>query len=255
MEIQDLSCGYQGAVVRNVTLNVDAGELWCVLGPNGVGKTTLFKTFLGLLKPLGGRVLFDGKDLHRWRHKELAKRIAYVPQSHEPPFPFLVEEVVAMGRNPHQSLIGRMRAEDRAAVDGALSLLGIGHLRGARYTRISGGERQLTLLARAIAQETAMLVLDEPTANLDFGNQARVLTSICALARDLKKTLVMTTHVPDHGFLPDCKVIMLSKDGPHRAGPGQEVVTEEAIRNLYHIENRIIHVKEYGKRTCIPLYP
>jgi iron complex transport system ATP-binding protein len=255
LEVENLTCGYHGkAVVRNVSIRAKDGELWCVLGANGIGKTTLFKTMLGLLKPIGGSVCFDGRNIQEIPHKERAKTIAYVPQSHAPAFSFSVEDVIAMGRNPYRaSFIGNRKPDDAAAIDNALGLVGIEHLRASLYTKVSGGERQLVLLARAIAQETPALVLDEPVSNLDFGNQARIIAHILRLVKTLNKTVVMTTHFPDHGFLPDCNVLLLYPDGTHRVGKGRDIVTERAIHNLYHIENRVIDLDEYQKKLCISL--
>lgn len=257
IEIKNVSCGYSGvAVVKNICISTGRGELWCVLGPNGVGKTTLFKTVLGLLKPLSGSITIDGLDLCCCSRKELAKKVAYVPQSHVPPFPFSVEEIIAMGRNPYQSSLGKISKVDKASIDKAIDVLNIGYLRGCTYTKISGGERQLVLLARAIAQETPIMILDEPVANLDFGNQARVIEHICKLAQNMNKTVVMTTHFPDHSFLPECNVILLQKNGKHCVGKGRDVVTEEAIHELYQINNRIVDIKECNKCTCVPMsYP
>jgi iron complex transport system ATP-binding protein len=254
LEVKNLTCGYHGkAVVRDVNLNAKDGELWCVLGANGIGKTTLFKTMLGILPPLDGSVCFDGRDIREIPYKERAKNIAYVPQSHVPPFSFSVEEVIAMGRNPYRTGFGTQKAEDAAAIDDALDTIGIKHLKSSFYTHISGGERQLVLLVRAIAQQTPVLVLDEPVSNLDFGNQARVIAHIRRLVKRLNKTVVMTTHFPDHSFLPDCNVVLLYPDRAHHSGKGRNVVTERAIHDLYHIENRIVDLREYEKRLCIPL--
>jgi iron complex transport system ATP-binding protein len=254
LKIEDAGCGYNGrAVVDNISMSIREAEVWCILGANGIGKTTLFKTLLGLLKPVRGKILMDGTDIGEWSQRELARHISYVPQSHVPPFPFTVEEVVAMGRNPHQSVFGQLRERDRCAVREAIEILGIDHLRGADYTRISGGERQLTLLARAIAQQTPMLVLDEPVANLDFGNQARVISHVFALARSMNKTIVMTTHFPDHCFIGDCNALLLHRSGEHSIGRGRDIVTEAAVRELYEIENRIIDISAYEKRTCLPI--
>jgi iron complex transport system ATP-binding protein len=254
LEVKKVTCGYHGkAVVRDVSMSAKDGELWCVLGANGVGKTTLFKTMLGLLQPIGGSVCFDGRDIREIPYKERAKHIAYVPQSHVPPFSFSVEEVIAMGRNPYRTGFGKRGMDDASAIGEALAMIGIEHLRHALYTRISGGERQLVLLARAIAQQTPMLVLDEPVSSLDFGNQARVIAHICDLVKTLNKTVVMTTHFPDHSFLPDCNVLLLYPNGAHHVGKGRDIVTEQAIHDLYRIENRIVDIPEYEKRLCISL--
>ena len=254
MEMKNLSCGYHGhAVLENINITIGTKEMWCVLGANGVGKTTFFKTALRLLEPISGRLLLNDVPLETWNRKELAKQIAYVPQNHVPPFAFTVKEVIAMGRNPHQQGMGKLGEEDRRAVEEAMELLGIESLCNKDYTRISGGERQLTLIARAIAQETPILVMDEPVSNLDFGNQARIISHICGLVENLGRTVIMTTHFPDHGFLADANVLMLYKDKRHCVGKGKDVITEQAVKELYDIENRILYLDSCKKTICVSL--
>ena len=154
----------------------------CLLGPNGCGKTTLFKTMLGLLPPQGGGVWLDGQPLERLGRAAIARRVAYVPQAHAAHFPYAVLDMVVMGRTAHLGPFARPGPRDYAAASQALATLGIGALADADYTRISGGQRQLALIARALAQAAPLLVMDEPTASLDFGNQALVLRQIRALA-------------------------------------------------------------------------
>lgn len=251
---EKLCCGYGSRMVlQNVSLSMEAGELWCVLGANGVGKSTLFKTLLGLLKPMGGAVLVDGRPVEQWSRAEFARRVSYVPQGHTPPFPFKVWEVAAMGRNPYQRGIGRLSREDRRVVAEALEILGIERLAGEIYTRISGGERQLTLLARAIAQQTPVMFLDEPVSNLDFGNHARVLRHVRDLAA-MGKTVVMTTHCPDHAFFPESRVVLLDRGGVICTGRGTDVVTEELIRRMYGVDNRIVVLNRgdgEAERVCV----
>lgn len=255
LKIKGLDCGYQkNTIIKSIDLTIQQGEMWCVLGPNGVGKTTFFKTLLRLLEPIDGTILFNEKPIKTWKHKELARMIAYVPQSHVPPFAFTVEEVIAMGRNPHQWGTSKANITDQEAIDEAIELLDIRYLYHKNYMNISGGERQLTLLARAIAQQTPLLVLDEPVSNLDFGNQARLLKRICDLVTKKGKTIIMTTHYPDHSFLlDDTNVLLLQRDNMHEIGKGKDIVTEEAIQHLYHIDNRIVDLQDYQKRICIPL--
>ncbi len=254
MEMKNLSCGYHGhAVIEDINITIGQKEMWCVLGSNGVGKTTFFKTVLRLLEPINGSLLLDDIPLESWNRRELAKQIAYVPQNHVPPFAFTVQEIIAMGRNPHQQGVGKLLGEDRRAVEEAMELLGIENLRNKDYTRISGGERQLTLIARAIAQQTPILVMDEPVSNLDFGNQARIITHICGLVEKLGRTVIMTTHFPDHGFLADANVLMLYKNKKHCVGKGKTIITEQAVKELYDIENQIIYLDSCNKTICISL--
>lgn len=254
IEMKNLSCGYHGhAVIENINMTIGSKEMWCVLGANGVGKTTFFKTVLRLLAPTNGDILLNDLPIEKWNRKELAKQIAYVPQNHVPPFAFTVKEVIAMGRNPHQQGVGRLGGEDRRAVEEAIERMGIEYLCHKDYTQISGGERQLTLIARAIAQQTPVLVMDEPVANLDFGNQARIISHICALVEKLGRTVIMTTHFPDHGFLSEANVLMLYKDKGHCVGKGKDIITEQAVKELYDIENRILYLESCKKTVCVSL--
>jgi iron complex transport system ATP-binding protein len=157
-------------VGRGVSLAVGPGETLCLLGPNGSGKTTLFRALLGLLPAQGGRVRVGGDDLDRLSRREIANRMAYVPQAHAPPFPFAARDIVLMGRTARMGAFAAPGRADRAATDAAMERLGIGALADADYSRLSGGQRQLVLVARALAQEAPLLVMDEPTASLDFGN-------------------------------------------------------------------------------------
>lgn len=254
LKVNGLSCGYDNrAVVENLNFEIGKGELWCILGANGIGKSTLFKTLLGLLHPIAGEVSYCGKSLGDWKRKELAKIVSYVPQSHTPPFPFRVFDVVAMGRHPYQSGFGKVRKEDIEVVDHALSLLKIRHLSDKIYTQISGGERQLVLLARAIVQETPLMILDEPVSNLDFGNHAKVISHIRTLV-SMGKTVIMTTHCPDHAFIPESHVLLLEGRDSARCGMGSEIVTEQCIHDMYDVNNRILTYQEGRGKTCIPLY-
>src|SRR5262245_63570456 len=197
---QNLTIGYSDGVVgRVLTVALEQGEVLALLGPNGGGKTTLLKTLLGILNPQAGEVAIGGRTLGAISIRDRAKLIAYVPQVHVPTFAFTVESVVLMGRTAHGNLFSRPSAHDRAVAARALEQFGIAALAARPYTMISGGERQLVLLARALAQEPQFVVLDEPTASLDFGNQGRVMREIRALAA-AGHGVLFTTHDPNHAL-------------------------------------------------------
>jgi iron complex transport system ATP-binding protein len=245
---ENLSFGYPGKCVgTEVNLSLGAGEALCVLGPNGGGKTTLFRTLLGLLPAQHGTVLLNGKPLQTWSRNELARRLAYVPQAHEGMFAFTVEEVVLMGRTAHVGLFASPSAEDRAKAFAAIETLGLGHLAHEVYTRVSGGERQLT---RAIAQGAGIIVLDEPTASLDFGNRARVLEMLASLAaRGLG--VLFSTHHPDEAFACADRVLMLRNGRIVTAGPAREVITAENLQALYGVPVAVGDLPE--GRACLPV--
>jgi iron complex transport system ATP-binding protein len=242
LDVADLAFGYPGKEVgRDVTFGLAGGEVLCLLGPNGGGKTTLFKTVLRLLAPRGGRVAVDGEPIAGWSRGRLARVFGYVPQAQLGLFPFTVAETVLMGRTAHIGPFATPSRGDRAVAEEMLAVLGIGHLAARPYTEISGGERQLTLIARALAQQPAILVMDEPTASLDFGNQVRVLGEIEHLARR-GMPVMLSTHDPDHAFLCAHRVALLHQGRLARLGPPDEVITRESLREVYGVEVTVMEL-------------
>jgi iron complex transport system ATP-binding protein len=230
---QNLTIGYSDRVVgRRLNVAVAQGEVLALLGPNGGGKTTLLKTLLGILRPLAGEVALAGRTLASLTTSERAREIAYVPQVHTPSFAFTVETVVLMGRTAHGGLFSRPSAKDRAVAARALDRFGITHLAHRPYTLISGGERQLVLLARALAQEPRFIVLDEPTASLDFGNQGKVMREIRALASSGHGVL-FTTHDPNHALRAADRAFLLREGIGVAEGKVGEVLTKPQLERLY----------------------
>ena len=256
LEVCDLACGYNRdhIVQDHISFQMKDHEICCILGPNGVGKTTLFKTIMQFLRPLGGSIRMDGQDLSKWGPRQLAKHVAYVAQNHVPPFPYITEDVVMLGRVSSTGYFRRPTDTDRQIVEEAMKDMGVEHLRDRVYTDISGGERQLVMLARALAQQPRLLVLDEPIAELDYGNQVRVLRKICEL-RDRGYAIIMTTHAPDHAFLCNAVVVLLQRTKPALFGTAERIVTEKNLRDAYGIQVQITETyNENGMiRTCSPL--
>ena len=236
-------------VLDDVSLRVERGEIVSLLGPNGSGKTTLLKMVLGLLPPRHGRVLLDGRETWRMPARLLARRIAYVPQTHRTAFAYRVLDVVLMGRLPHKPFLFTYTRADRSAARAALEQLSIGHLADRPYTEISGGERQLTLIARALAQEAEVFVMDEPVSGLDYGNQIRLLQQINDLAAQ-GYTFIKTTHFPDHALWVADRVVML-KDGRVLADESAASgINERNLFQLYHTRVSVVDVQ--GGRICLP---
>lgn len=229
----DLAIGYPGRTVgTGFTLTLRAGEVMALLGPNGSGKTTLLKTLLGLLPARGGRVELEGRALDSHSSGDRARRLAYVPQAPGGGFGFTVRESVLMGRTAHGGLFSGPSSHDRALVDAAIERMGITALADQPTTRISGGERQLALIARALAQQARVVVLDEPTANLDFGNQGKVMREIRRLA-DEGLGVLFTTHDPNHA-LRFADIALLIRDGrPLASGPAPAVIDGPRLQALY----------------------
>ncbi|MBN8524767.1 MAG: ABC transporter ATP-binding protein [Planctomycetes bacterium] len=252
-----LSCGYGGrAVLTGIDLAFSSGDALCLLGPNGAGKTTLFRTLLGFIPPVSGAVALDGRDIARLSRRELARAIAYVPQGHTPPFPFQVMDVVLMGRNPHLGISQSPGDVDRGIARDAIDRLGIGTLSERPYTDLSGGERQLVLIARALAQQARLVILDEPASHLDLGNQVRLLARLRELART-GIGILMTTHNPQHAFLWADRVALLAGGAGCQVGPPDEMLSRERLSVAYGVDLMVVEANAHGERvrTCIPLLP
>ncbi|HVO19179.1 MAG TPA: ABC transporter ATP-binding protein [Anaeromyxobacter sp.] len=237
-------------VLRGLSLRTTPGGVVAFLGPNGSGKSTLLKLVLGLHTPSRGTVRLDGEDVRRIPRRALARRLAYVPQLHREAFAYTVAEVVLMGRMPHAGAVSGYGAADRRAVAEALSALGIGHLAARPYTQVSGGERQLTLIARALAQGARTLVMDEPTNGLDYGNQVRLLERVGELARQ-GVAFLFSSHHPDHALAAADRVILLAQGRVVGDGPPAVAITAASLSALYGVDVRMVTVQE-GVEVCVP---
>jgi iron complex transport system ATP-binding protein len=233
LEGRALTIGYTDRVVGSgLDVALANGEVLALLGPNGSGKTTLLKTLLGLIAPRAGEVRVGERALTTYSLRERARLVAYVPQAHVATFAFTVEAVVLMGRTAHGNLFSRPSATDRAAATRVLERFGIAALAARPYTMISGGERQLVLLARALAQEPQFVVLDEPTASLDFGNQGKVMREIRALAA-AGHGVLFTTHDPNHALRAADRAFLLRAGECIADGAVGTVLTRERLEALY----------------------
>ncbi len=254
--VRDLRCGYQQhAITPALSFSVQSGEVLCILGPNGVGKSTLFKSMLGLIPRLQGSIEINGQPIDGWSRKKLARQLGYVPQAHDTPFPFTAREMVAMGRTAHLGTFAFPGQKDLLLVEKALQRLNIAHLAERRFPELSGGEKQMVLIARALAQAPALLAMDEPTASLDFGNQVAVLRQVRQLAEE-GLSVIMITHAPEHAFWCASKVLLLRRNQPALFGNVADIVTEENLRQAYGVDINIHRVGErYGQPllACTPV--
>lgn len=258
-ELENGCCGYSRTpVIDHINFKVTSGEVLCILGPNGVGKSTLFMSMLGLIPMLGGKLSINGEDISRWSRAEIAQSIGYIPQTSNPPFSYSVMDVVLMGRTAHLGMFESPKKEDEEIAVSAIERLGIYRLANKRYLELSGGEKQLVLIARALAQQPRILIMDEPTAALDFGNQQLILEQIRFLSEQ-GLAVIMSSHFPDHAFLYAHKVLMLKDGGIYASGAPLDVITEKSLRELYSVNTKIIKTGLISKcsgseiRTCIPL--
>ncbi len=252
LEAHSLEYGHPGrALGRDLSLAVNTGEVLCVLAPNGGGKTTLFRTLLGLLPSHGGSISLRGKPLHDCTPAERARVIAYVPQAGNSYFAFTVRDVVLMGRTAHLGLFARPGAKDIDAANAAMTELNITHLADNSFTQISGGERQLTLIARALAQESPLLIMDEPTASLDFGNQSLILNEIRRLKAS-GRSVLFCTHDPDHALQCADRALLLNRGNVLALGRPREVVTAANLKTLYGVDVELIESQLHGQSFCRP---
>lgn len=251
LEVRELAFGFPGRTVgRDVSFTLAAGDVMCVLGPNGGGKTTLFRTILGLLEPHGGTVRLENENLKNLSRPEIARRVGYVPQGHAAYFAYTVREFVLMGRTAHLGAFASPARKDVLVAERALESLGITPLADKPVTEISGGERQLALVARALAQEPKLLVLDEPTASLDFGNQVRVLERISALARS-GIAILFSSHDPDHAFLCASRALLLAEGRVLESGAPREVIRADTLERMYRVSVQVVPLPG-GMHTCLP---
>jgi iron complex transport system ATP-binding protein len=251
LAVENLAFGFPGRTVgRDVSFALGAGEVMCVLGPNGGGKTTLFRTVLGLLEPHGGHIRLEGAILPALSRNQIARRIGYVPQGHTAYFAYTVREFVLMGRTAHVGVFASPSGNDLAVAVRALEALGIAQLADRPVTEISGGERQLALVARALAQEPKLLVLDEPTASLDFGNQVRVLEKIAALAAS-GIAILFSSHEPDHAFLCARRALLLAEGRVLEIGAPRDVIRPDTLERMYRVSVRVVPLPG-GLHTCLP---
>jgi iron complex transport system ATP-binding protein len=253
LAVEGLTTGYRGHVVgRDLSLSLKSGEVLALLGPNGSGKTTLFRTLLGLIPRLGGRILFDGADLGAAGSSERARLFGYVPQAASGYFPYTVREIVLMGRTPHIGAVSGPSRRDRAVADAAIGRLEIETLAEREFTRISGGERQLALIARALAQEAPFLVMDEPTASLDFANQLKMLGLMRELAAE-GLGIVFSTHHPDQALAVATHAALMRDGGLQGTGPASDVLTGEHLSALFGVPLSV--EKAAGISVCVPAPP
>lgn len=245
ISIRDASFSYDGnTVFEKITLDLKEGEIMCLFGPNGCGKTTLLDNILGHLTLDEGTIEIDGRELNRYSHRDLARKISYVPQVHERTFPYRVIDIVVMGRTPYLSPYSSPGREDYEIAGEALEMVGIAKLANRLYTRLSGGETQLVILARALAQNAPVIIMDEPASHLDFRHELLLLETIAGLLEKKNLSMLITTHSPNHAFYFEnrgipVRIAMMSRHRIIDIGTPGDIITEENMKMVFGINTRV----------------
>ena len=253
--INKLSFSYSSLehkVLDEVNLQIAEGDVLSILGRNGAGKSTLLNCMLGLLKPQSGDISLLGSNLDGLSERKIASIVGYVPQTHIPAFGHTVFDFVQMGCASRIGLFSHPGKKERNDTFKALSELGIEQLSSRPYTELSGGERQQATIARAIVANPRIVLFDEPTAHLDFGNQLRVLRIIKQLSSK-GFAVVITTHNPDHAILLGGRAAIIDRQGHITAGTTEDILTEDSLKNVYGTDLKLKYIEEFGRKVCV--YP
>jgi iron complex transport system ATP-binding protein len=262
VEIDNIEFSHgENKILRDISFAVETGEVFLLLGPNGSGKTTLLDCILGALPLNAGRISLNGSITSSFRPGTLARFISYVPQRHESGFPYTVFQMVTMGRAAYTGLFSSPTSADRDIAEAAIDAVGITHLKKRPYTRLSGGEGQLVLMARALAQNTPIILMDEPTAHLDFKNELLVLETIARLVNERQLSVIMATHFPNHAFFFEnnavpITVALLEKGRLIAKGSPEKVLREDLIGRVYGVHAEIISCQtggQNGRKQVVPI--
>lgn len=253
IQVENLSVRYDTDVVlHSINLSIDRGEVVALIGPNGAGKTTLIRALSGVVKPFAGRIRILGRDLATLPPKVRARFLAVVPQARNLPETFTVWQTVLMGRTPYLGWLGQATPEDRQCARWALERVECQMLAQRPIGELSGGEQQRTLLARALAQDTPALLLDEPTAHLDLRHQAGVLNLVRELSRERGLAVLMALHDLNLVAIYADRVALLSEGRLFALGSPQQVLTPENLMAAYQVELSVVAHPEYGTPLILP---
>lgn len=253
IEAQNLSIAYGSRlIVPDLSITLHAGEITALLGPNGSGKSTVLRALARLLQPSQGVIYINGRNILQQSTRELARQLAMLPQSAETPGGITVRDLVAYGRYPHQSLLGGLSQKDWAAIDWALNITGLEPLAERVVDTLSGGERQRAWIAMALAQQTQILLLDEPTTFLDIRHQLEILSLVRNLNRTHGLTVGWVLHDLNQAAAYSDRLILLSQGQVVTSGTPQEVMTAHTIRRVFGVEMTVIPHPVTGSPTCLP---
>lgn len=250
---EKLTLGYEQAlIISEMTMAVPEGQITALVGPNGCGKSTLLRGLARLLPPKTGAAYLDGKAIHRMQTRDLAKRLGILPQSPVAPEGLTVRELVAQGRYPHQSWFQQWSAVDEAAVSKALALTGVAELAERPVDALSGGQRQRAWIAMTLAQETSIILLDEPTTFLDLSHQIEVLQLLERLNQEERRTIVMVVHDLNHATRHAHHIIAIKQGAVVASGAPATIVTPELLRDVFGVEAEVVADPRTGVPLCVP---
>ena len=250
IRVSDLSFAYGSRqILRDVTFSVNKGDFLALLGPNGVGKSTLFRCILGILKGYSGLITVNGRDIREMSRREMAACMSYIPQNHGTAFAYSVLDTVLMGTTHEVGTFSSPKASQVRLAKDALEQVGIADLAERKFTQLSGGEQQLVMIARALSQQAELLMMDEPTASLDYGNREKFLTLLKALTHS-GYTVILSTHDPQHALSYSSSVLAMHKGTVEACGNTADVLTADLLQKLYGIPAVIVD-SDYGKLAAV----
>ncbi len=238
-------------IVKGLNLEIPEGKVTTIIGPNGCGKSTILKTMSRILEAKKGAVYLDGKAIHKTPTKEIAKKMAILPQTPEAPSGLTVFELVSYGRFPHQRGFGRLSNEDREIIHWAIDVTGMTPFYERPIEALSGGQRQRVWIAMALAQETDILLLDEPTTYLDLAHQLEILQLLDRLNAEQKRTIVMVIHDLNHAARFAHHMVAINRGTIIKEGSANEVMTSSVLRNVFNIDAEVVKDPRTGKPVCI----
>lgn len=256
LQVQNGSFGYpgQGTILDNINLGLDKGHILAILGPNGIGKTTLLKCMIGLLPWQKGTTLLGGRDLTTMGPKEIWSTISYIPQSHGFAFAYTGLEMVMIGRSAHLGVFQQPGRKEIELAEQMMERVGITHLANKDCNRMSGGELQMVLIARALINDPRLIILDEPETGLDFHNQILVLNMIERLAHEEGISAIMNTHYPTNAMTIADEAFMMNHKGQFYYGPARDVLNEENISHSFDVRV-VVNEFEYEGRPIRSIVP
>lgn len=253
LEIKELCFSYSKTIVlKDINASVRKGEVAVLLGPNGSGKSTLLRCMAGLLKPSSGQVLLEGKKLKEYGRKQLAKKLCFLPQTHEEAEELYVWELVCLGRSPYSVLGWQMSEDDKAAVEKAMDYMNIGSYQHRKLSQLSGGERQRVWIAMILAQDADIILLDEPVAFLDIKYQWELLKLVASIARDLRKTFIVVLHDINHALAIADRFLVMKQGCIYRMGNHHDIITSDMIHEVYGINTHVHQLAGCKRPVIIP---